>query len=167
MAANTGSTGSYGSADCSMNRQSSIEDEAAGFSYITDICLSKPPGSVTSNRGSFSSDTNYAITQCNTGSDDASVFYYELGTAGSSGITSMSGGMTLQTNNMRARSVSSEDVSLLSYTGGSVASASATSGGGTASAKNNTAGARCSVCGDEASGFHYGVDSCEGCKVLY
>ena len=26
-------------------------------------------------------------------------------------------------------------------------------------------GARCSVCGDFASGFHYGVDSCEGCKV--
>jgi hypothetical protein len=23
----------------------------------------------------------------------------------------------------------------------------------------------CKVCGDEASGFHYGVDSCEGCKV--
>jgi nuclear receptor subfamily 1 group D protein 1 len=23
----------------------------------------------------------------------------------------------------------------------------------------------CLVCGDEASGFHYGVDSCEGCKV--
>ena len=25
---------------------------------------------------------------------------------------------------------------------------------------------RCCVCGDEASGFHYGVDSCEGCKVI-
>ena len=25
--------------------------------------------------------------------------------------------------------------------------------------------AKCSVCNDEASGFHYGVDSCEGCKV--
>lgn len=24
----------------------------------------------------------------------------------------------------------------------------------------------CKVCGDEASGFHYGVDSCEGCKVI-
>lgn len=24
----------------------------------------------------------------------------------------------------------------------------------------------CKVCGDEASGFHYGVDSCEGCKVF-
>lgn len=26
-------------------------------------------------------------------------------------------------------------------------------------------GPPCKVCGDEASGFHYGVDSCEGCKV--
>ena len=26
-------------------------------------------------------------------------------------------------------------------------------------------GPLCKVCGDEASGFHYGVDSCEGCKV--
>ncbi len=28
-----------------------------------------------------------------------------------------------------------------------------------------TKGPQCKVCGDEASGFHYGVDSCEGCKV--
>ena len=25
----------------------------------------------------------------------------------------------------------------------------------------------CLVCGDEASGFHYGVNSCEGCKVSF
>lgn len=25
----------------------------------------------------------------------------------------------------------------------------------------------CLVCGDEASGFHYGVNSCEGCKVNF
>lgn len=25
----------------------------------------------------------------------------------------------------------------------------------------------CRVCGDKASGFHYGVHSCEGCKVIY
>ena len=25
----------------------------------------------------------------------------------------------------------------------------------------------CLVCGDEASGFHYGVNSCEGCKVKF
>lgn len=24
----------------------------------------------------------------------------------------------------------------------------------------------CKVCGDKASGFHYGVTSCEGCKVI-
>lgn len=27
--------------------------------------------------------------------------------------------------------------------------------------------ARCKVCSDEASGFHYGVDSCEGCKGFF
>lgn len=27
--------------------------------------------------------------------------------------------------------------------------------------------AACKVCGDKASGYHYGVTSCEGCKVIY
>lgn len=30
-----------------------------------------------------------------------------------------------------------------------------------------TNGARCKVCNDEASGYHYGVDSCEGCKGFF
>lgn len=40
-------------------------------------------------------------------------------------------------------------------------------GGGVSmlSAPKKPKGPPCKVCGDEASGFHYGVDSCEGCKV--
>lgn len=33
-------------------------------------------------------------------------------------------------------------------------------------APSNGSSTPCKVCGDEASGFHYGVDSCEGCKVI-
>ncbi len=35
----------------------------------------------------------------------------------------------------------------------------------TMAAAGKPKGPLCKVCGDEASGFHYGVDSCEGCKV--
>jgi len=34
------------------------------------------------------------------------------------------------------------------------------------SSSKPASGPRCCVCGDDASGFHYGVDSCEGCKVI-
>lgn len=33
------------------------------------------------------------------------------------------------------------------------------------SSTNGTKSPQCKVCSDESSGFHYGVDSCEGCKV--
>lgn len=26
---------------------------------------------------------------------------------------------------------------------------------------------RCKVCLDKATGFHYGISSCEGCKVIF
>ena len=32
---------------------------------------------------------------------------------------------------------------------------------------SNSVHVPCLVCGDEASGFHYGVNSCEGCKVSW
>ena len=37
--------------------------------------------------------------------------------------------------------------------------------GQSSSPSKSSCGPRCCVCGDDASGFHYGVDSCEGCKV--
>jgi hypothetical protein len=37
--------------------------------------------------------------------------------------------------------------------------------GGTPTGVMSPGSTPCKVCGDEASGFHYGVDSCEGCKV--
>ena len=44
--------------------------------------------------------------------------------------------------------------------------------GSTSSGESNGAGSSksfvpCKVCGDKASGYHYGVTSCEGCKVSY
>jgi len=47
------------------------------------------------------------------------------------------------------------------------------SNGSSSNSNNNTNGVSsksfvpCKVCGDKASGYHYGVTSCEGCKVSF
>lgn len=158
MAASSGSSssGGTGAADSGIIHQlSQKEDEAAGFLYGLDIDISKLSASAALNSGSFGSETNVP----GSGGDGASGFFYNVSTAVNAAPRGAGGGAA------RSRSTSSEDASALSFPGCSISTAGAASGSGTTSAKNNGAGARCSVCGDEASGFHYGVDSCEGCKV--
>ena len=149
------------------NHSASLEGGLLQLGFSSDVCLEQPtlPHSDSRRFGSSSSHhQTFTMSQPDVAASTAGRAYHCIdgiisGTVGDgSGALQTSTVRTLHHNNV------SDEASLLSYSScPSNSSASSvpvkTSSGG--------AGARCTVCGDEASGFHYGVDSCEGCKVLY